>query len=72
VERPNQEPVPANWREGGYLDKGRGLKDPWGREYKYLSPGQHNADFDLWSMGPDGEDGGEGKNADVTNWQERK
>ncbi|MBW1712149.1 MAG: type II secretion system major pseudopilin GspG [Deltaproteobacteria bacterium] len=68
VEQPVEEPVPENWREGGYLEKGQLPVDPWGRQFKYLSPGANNPEFDLWSTGPDGEDGGEGKDADVTNW----
>ncbi len=66
------DPAPRNWREGGYLEKGRVPQDPWDNEFKYLSPGENNPDFDLWSTGPDNEDGGEGKNADVTNWEQRK
>ncbi len=68
VAKPTVEPVPQNWRSGGYLEKGDVPKDPWNREFKYLSPGRQNPDFDLWSTGPDGEDGGDGDNADVTNW----
>ena len=58
------------WREGGYLDKGVVPKDPWGSEFRYLSPGIQNRDFDLWSTGPDGENGGEDRDKDVTNWDE--
>lgn len=68
VVQPSQDPAPRSWREGGYLEKGVVPKDPWGGEFKYLCPGEHNPGFDLWSTGPDGEDGGEGKNADITNW----
>jgi general secretion pathway protein G len=68
VAPPEIEPRPLKWREGGYLEKGRVPLDPWKNEFKYLSPGENNPDYDLWSTGPDGEDGGEGKNADVTNW----
>jgi hypothetical protein len=57
-----------NWREGGYLDKGRLLKDPWGNEYIYLSPGTHG-DFDIISYGADGQPGGEGVNADINSWE---
>lgn len=55
-----------NW-SGPYLDKKTLPKDPWGREYQYRSPGQ-NGDFDLWSLGADGTEGGEGDNIDVTSW----
>ena len=43
-------------------------QDPWGREYFYLSPGQHG-DYDLYSYGADGKQGGEGENADINSWQ---
>lgn len=43
------------------------LKDPWGREYEYRYPGEHG-DFDLSSLGADGQPGGEDKNADINNW----
>ncbi len=69
VERPTTGRVANNWREGGYLEKGVVPKDPWGNEYLYLCPGVHNPDFDLWSYGADGEEGGEGEDADVTNWE---
>ena len=55
-----------NW-SGPYLDKRTLPKDPWGREYQYRAPGQ-NGDFDLWSWGADGTQGGEDDNADVTSW----
>lgn len=42
--------------------------DPWGREYLYLSPGQHG-DYDLYSLGRDGREGGEGADADINNWE---
>ena len=44
------------------------LKDPWGREYEYRYPGEHG-DFDLISLGADGQPGGEDKNADITSWE---
>ncbi len=43
------------------------LKDPWGRDYQYRSPGQHG-DFDIFSYGADGQMGGDGKNADINSW----
>jgi len=60
--------IPRKWRDGGYLEKGVVPKDPWGNPYLYLSPGVHNRDFDLWSYGADGEEGGEKEDADITNW----
>lgn len=55
-----------NW-SGPYLDKKTLPKDPWGRDYHYRSPGQ-NGDFDLWSTGADGVEGGQGDGADITSW----
>lgn len=69
VALPGGDPQPLKWREGGYLEKGRVPLDPWNNEFKYLNPGENNPEYDLWSTGPDGEDGGEGANADVTNWE---
>ena len=68
VQRPSSGPEPRNWRDGGYIDRGKIIKDPWGNEYVYLSPGVHN-DFDIVSYGADGEPGGEDENADVKSWE---
>jgi len=67
TEPPEVGNLPGKWREGGYLEKGKVPKDPWGNEYIYLCPGMHN-DFDLISYGADGEPDGEGKNSDITSW----
>jgi general secretion pathway protein G len=55
-----------NW-SGPYLTKSSLPKDPWGHEYQYRSPGMHS-DYDLYCLGADGVEGGEGDNADVTSW----
>lgn len=60
--RPQNEP---KW-EGPYLTKGV-PNDPWGNPYQYKSPGEHG-DVDLLSYGKDGQPGGTGENADITNW----
>jgi general secretion pathway protein G len=65
VQKPTTGAVPGNWREGGYLEKGKIPQDPWNRAYVYISPGIKNKDFDLKSLGADGEEGGEGENADI-------
>lgn len=51
---------------GPYLQKKLPL-DPWGHNYSYRYPGE-NSEYDLLSMGKDGQPGGEGENAEVTNW----
>ena len=63
VTQPNGE---AAWA-GPYLKKGVPA-DPWGRPYVYQQPGAHTGDFDLFSYGKDGRAGGNGEDADVTNW----
>lgn len=64
VQRPTQEPVPPNWRP--YLEKLP--NDPWGRPYQYLNPGTYGA-VDVFSLGADGQPGGEGNDADIGSWQ---
>jgi len=44
-------------------------KDPWESDYQYASPGKHNKDFDLSSMGADGREGGDEGDEDISNWQ---
>ena len=65
VSQPGGLPEARNWKAGGYVD--RLPKDPWGRDYVYLSPGQRG-DFDLYTLGADGQPGGEGENADIASW----
>lgn len=56
----------SGWN-GPYV-KASSLKDPWGREYEYNYPGEHG-DFDIFTLGADGQPGGEGKNADINSWE---
>lgn len=63
VERPSD----AKRWNGPYLKKASGLFDPWGELYQYRFPGQHGA-FDLYTLGADGAEGGDGENQDVKNW----
>ena len=57
-----QAPGSARSWKGPYLKQMP--TDPWGNQYIYSKPGQHNGDFDLYSMGPDGREGGD----DIDNW----
>jgi general secretion pathway protein G len=59
------DPSVRNWRAGGYLKKVN--KDPWNNEYQYVFPGTHG-EYDLYSLGADGQPGGEDANADIGNW----
>ncbi len=54
---------------GPYLQKKNVIpKDPWKHSYIYRCPGQHG-EYDLYSLGPDGQEGGQGENADITSWE---
>ena len=68
VEKPETGNVPKKWKDGGYLEKSRVPKDPWGNEFIYLSPGL-KGDFDIISYGLDGIPGGEKENKDINNWE---
>jgi general secretion pathway protein G len=65
VEAPTVGALAKKWREGGYLEKGKVPKDPWGNDYVYLSPGSQG-DYEIISYGADGEQGGEGKDKDIS------
>lgn len=62
IERPANE---AKW-DGPYLTKAI-PPDPWGNPYVFVMPGAHG-EYDLLSYGKDGKPGGEGENAEITNW----
>ena len=61
--------APARWR-GPYLKRAV-PEDPWGRPYLYVAPGKANPQsYDLYTLGRDGREGGEGEDADITSWGE--
>lgn len=65
VKQPN-DPNIRNWKPGGYV---RSLqKDPWGNNYAYISPGTRGGDYDIYTLGADNQQGGEGTDADIGNW----
>jgi general secretion pathway protein G len=63
LERPGDVP---QWN-GPYVKRRDALIDPWGQMYVYRFPGEHG-DYDLYSLGADQSEGGEGEDADVTSW----
>jgi general secretion pathway protein G len=66
-QRPAIDP-PMNWKQP-YLRKAV-PRDPWGREYLYVSPGRVNPQsYDLQSLGADGKPGGDEENADIQSWK---
>lgn len=66
LEALRKNPGQGPW-DGPYLSKDI-PPDPWGNPYVYRSPGEHG-DYDLFSMGADGQDGGDGENADIVSWE---
>lgn len=66
VSKPSLPPAPPKYEDQGYIKKVP--SDGWNREYIYLSPGKQR-DFEIISLGADGEIGGEGINADINNWE---
>lgn len=58
---------PERYREGGYIR--RLPKDPWGADYQYRRASTHDGQFDVFSFGADGREGGEGDDADIGNWE---
>lgn len=66
VRNPGENSAP-NWKPGGYLASVP--VDPWNNPYQYAYPGQRGREFDVYSLGADGQEGGDDVNADIGNWQ---
>lgn len=60
-------PAEAKGWNGPYVQKAEMLVDPWGNPYQYRFPGEHG-EYDIWSFGADGTEGGSGEDADVVSW----
>jgi general secretion pathway protein G len=56
----------VGWK-GPYLKRADGLVDPWGKPFNYTNPGVHGA-YDIFSLGRDGREGGDGEDKDIVNW----
>jgi general secretion pathway protein G len=69
LRKPESQPLPRNYPEGGYLESVELPKDPWGNEYIYRSPGEEKRPFEIISLGADGKEGGEGVEKDIRNWE---
>jgi general secretion pathway protein G len=67
IKKPD-DPTVRHWRSDGYLRAKTVPKDPWGNDYRYLEPGSHSAGYDLYSLGADGETGGEDADTDIGSW----
>jgi len=69
VKKSDQEPIPMEWPEGGYLAKLP--KDPWGHAYHYKNPGEHGA-IDIYTHGPIPRMGHESEDRTIGNWSDEK
>ncbi len=58
----------SNWN-GPYVKGLEELKDPWGANFIYKSPGDANRAYELSSLGADSKEGGEGANRDINSWE---
>lgn len=63
-----EKPEGAKSWNGPYLRKNKVPQDPWNQDYNYKSPGEHGR-FDLYTLGTDGREGGEGEDRDVVSWE---
>ena len=66
VTKPTSEPLPRNWRVGGYIDRADLPRDPWGNGYLYFAPGRNGEAFEILSYGSDAQPGGEGDASDIS------
>ncbi len=69
IKKPEVGRIPDKWKDGGYLKPARIPKDPWGKDFLYFAPGNEGREYEIVSYGPDNEQGGEGKNADIESWK---
>lgn len=67
VSKPTTAPIPRNYKANGYLESLP--KDPWGNDYQYMSPGEGH-EYDIYSLGADGVNGGVDQNADLSIWDQ--
>lgn len=67
IQKPESNPEPNNYPRNGYIAKMQ--KDPWGNDYLYLSPAEYGeGDYEILSLGADGQEGGQDQSTDIANW----
>lgn len=64
-----QKPDGAALWNGPYVRKPQHLRDPWGEPFRYTYPGTKGGAYDLFTLGADKKPGGEGEDADISNWE---
>ncbi len=63
-----EKPGDAEYWNGPYLRKNKIPKDPWNKDYQFAAPGEHGK-FDIYTLGLDAKQGGEGEDKDVASWE---
>ncbi|MGR9115828.1 MAG: type II secretion system major pseudopilin GspG [Gammaproteobacteria bacterium] len=63
-----EKPADVNRWNGPYLRKSKVPLDPWQQAYQYVFPGEHGS-FDLFTLGADEKEGGEGEDQDIVSWE---
>lgn len=69
IEKPAIGKTPKNYPKNGYLKGGKSPKDPWGNDYIYYSPGIYGHEYEIISLGRDGQEGGEDIDSDIKSWE---
>lgn len=69
IEKPTTGRIPSRYPPKGYLKGGKVPKDPWSGEYKFYSPGIQGHEYEIYSLGRDGQEGGEGIDADISSFE---
>ncbi len=69
VEKPTIGRIPSRYPPKGYLKGGKVPRDPWDCEYKYYSPGIQGHEYEIYSLGRDCQEGGEGIDADIPSFE---
>lgn len=72
VEKPSIGRIPKRYPAKGYLKGGRIPQDPFNCDYQYYNPGLQGHDYEIYSLGADCQEGGEGTDADISSFEELK
>ena len=70
VEKPSIGKVPKHYPAKGYLKGGKIPKDPFDCDYQYYSPGLQGHEYEIYSLGRDCQEGGEGPDSDISSFEE--
>jgi general secretion pathway protein G len=71
IQKPSIEPIPKNFRKGGYLETSKTPLDPWDSPFIYRCPGENDRDYEIISLGADRVEGGEDYNTDIKSYELR-